>query len=95
MRAAADIERALATPVPEHVIASLLRDPDVARGFEARSREHARRRSREGDTVVRVSGSPLGAVPLGGAPAREAPRSSPVLEQELAARLEATRRNKR
>ena len=82
----------MAAPIPEHVIASLLRDPDVARGFQSRSREHERRATDARDRVVRVSGP--APVPHSASAAAEV-RTTPVLRQELAARLEATRRNKR
>lgn len=94
MRASADIYRALAAPIPEHVIASLLRDPDVARGFQSRSREHERRGAVARDRVVRVPGPGPGCLPHSPSAAAEV-RTTPVLQQELAARLEATRRNKR
>jgi hypothetical protein len=84
----------LAAPIPEHLIASLLRDPDVARGFQARSREHERRGKETRDCVVRVPGPGPGAVPHRPSAAVPA-RTTPGLQRELAGRLEATRRNKR
>lgn len=83
------------------MIASLLRDPDVARGFQARSREHERRGAQARDSVVRVPGPGPGTLPhsVTGGSAHSASvaaaRTTPVLQRELAARLEATRRNKR
>jgi hypothetical protein len=80
---------ALAATVPEHVLATLLRDPHVARGFQARTRENQRRRARDADTVERVKTA--AAIPR---PSDPKP-TSPVLDAELGRRLEAVRRNKR
>lgn len=80
---------ALAATLPEQVLATLLRDPHVARGFKARTREHKLRHTRDADTVERVQTAVV--IPRSAAPTP----TSAVLEAELGRRLEATRRNKR